>query len=276
MRRENIDTFERIKDWFVRAFDQKAVSGNAKILIFDGHPNNPTRFSELFSLGGRETDFEASPNEAWEIFFEEWNQYLTDFPKKFLISIGNPEGGSPKRMKVNVSLNPNYSIGGASGFGNSWNESMNLATLQFNMFKSDFEKRQLEEKINQILESKQSETRIGKLLDNLVETIGQPEIVNTLVGAILTKVMNPGSAAPVNISSAGFVNPESQIKNQEENIFRSRFADYGEVIKKSLFDNEKIVFQVMENLVLIIQDQEKVNKLLAYVNELNSVDQIKE
>lgn len=271
----NFDNWERIQEWFINTYQEKQLNGNAKILLFDGHVNKPTRGSELFSLGGRETKYNAEPDEAFQDFMKEISFYLRNFPKKFTVAIGHPEGGAPKRFKIVVvepgteSQQQQVGMAGIGGFGGIGNIDQ-YAKLAFDNYKHKFEIEQRDKQIEQLLTAK-PDSRIGRLLDNLVEAIATPEVIQgltqTLQQYFMRKAMNPGV-----VQSAGFASPAAAAANQEQVNFRSKFADYGETIKQALFNNEQVVFNVMDNLIEILKSPEKVNALIAYINELNQVD----
>lgn len=280
MRQPNVDNFVVIRDWFVRTYEAKQKDGIAKILLYDGHVLNATKLSEILSYGSADADageFDPqSAEDAWEILFEDWAYHLREFPKKFTLSIGKPDGGAPKKMRVTVvspELAPGdpYQAAPPQVFGmsaRSGNPAADAA-LHFDLLKTKWEKEQLQEALN----APRSDTRVGRLLDNLIETISQPEVTNALISGLMG-FLNKRPAASV--ASAGFAAPEQVQQQQKEVGFRAKFADYGEIVKENLFGNERLVFQVMDNLVQIMADPEKVNKLITYVAELNAVDSTKD
>lgn len=279
MRQANVDNFALIKDWFVRTYEAKQKDGIAKILLYDGHVLNATKLSEILSYGSADAEageFDPqSAEDAWEILFEDWAYHLREFPKKFTLSIGKPDGGAPKKMRVTV-VTPDAQAGELyqappQVFGmntRSFNPAADAA-LHFDLLKTKWEKEQLQEALN----APRSDTRVGRLLDNLIETISQPEVTNALISGLMG-FLNKRPAASV--ASAGFAAPEQVQQQQKEVGFRAKFADYGEIVKENLFGNERLVFQVMDNLVQIMSDPDKVNKLITYVAELNAVDSTKD
>ena len=134
MRGQNIDRIEEVRDWFLRVYSEKMAGGNAKVMLFEGHPSNPQKYHAMFVLGGKDSGYEGSPEEAWDDFFQEWSDYIREYPKKFTISIGHPNGGGQKKMRVNVSTNPQHEMGGSigiAGMQNSFANMAGLAKLQF-------------------------------------------------------------------------------------------------------------------------------------------------
>lgn len=279
MRQPNVDNFAVIRDWFVRTYEAKQKDGIAKILLYDGHVLNATKLSEILSYGSADADageFDPqSAEDAWEILFEDWAYHLREFPKKFTLSIGKPDGGAPKKMRVTV-VTPDAQPGDlyqappqVFGMGTRSVNPAADAALHFDLLKTKWEKEQLQEALN----APRSDTRVGRLLDNLIETISQPEVTNALISGLMGFLSKRPAAS---VASAGFAAPEQVQQQQKELTFRAKFADYGEIVKENLFGNERLVFQVMDNLVQIMSDPDKVNKLITYVAELNAVDSTKD
>jgi len=275
--RNNFDPWERVQDWFVATYNEKQVEGKTKVSVYRNHVNRPARHSELFVFGGKESDYaESDPETAFSDFMKEFSFYLRNYPQKYTLTIGNIDGGSPKRLMINViepgsetQLGTFAGVGGFSGVPNIGNADQ-FARLAFENYRKGFEIEQRDKQIEQLLTQK-PDSRIGKLLDNLIDTVGTPEVINGLISTfqqlMITKMGNP-----VSVQSAGFVSPESKAVAENDVGFRSRFADYGETIKKALMNQESLVFNVMDNLVEILKSPEKVNALISYVHELNAVD----
>lgn len=273
---QNIDSWQNVADWFQTTYAEKAQEGNARVLVYDSHVNKPTRYSELFSLGGMETDYQAEPEQAFEDFLNEMRFHLRAFPKKFTVTIGMPAGGAPKRLKITVvepEAENNFTTGvpPVSNVNGLQGMQVTAATF-FENYKQRLELEQKERQIEEILNAKK-ESRFDRVLDNIADAFSSPELVQGLMSAITGLIMQKTAPpAPVSVASQGFASAQSITENQAEISFRSKFADYGETIKSRLMGNETLVFNVMDNLVNILQSPEKVNLLINYVNELNSVD----
>jgi len=257
---KNVDRIEDVREWFLRTYEDKQANGNAKVVCYAGHSPNPSK--EEFSNGGKEDpEYIREATEAWEDVMQELQYKLRAHPKPFLFTVGNPLGGSPRRLRVHlVSQEAEEEVAQVSGMPFSFNNAAGLAKLQFDLYKTQYE---LEMERNS-----RNDSRVGRLLDNLVDVISDPAIINGLIAAV-TRMASP---APAAVASQGFASPQAAAKTQAEVGFRQRFADYGDVIKQHLFNSEDMVFNVMDNLLAIIQDPDKVNRLIAYVNELNQAE----
>ena len=266
MRTPNLDRIDEVRDWFLRTYAEKEDAGNAKVMLFDGHPATLKPPAALFVIGGRDADYSAEPEGAWEDFFAEWEDYLRDYGKKFTISIGHPNGGYQKKMKVVVSRAGDMDMPGVNGMAglasmNGINAQMNWAKMQFDNYRLAHE---LEAERNA-----RNDSRVGRLLDNLVDIVSDPQVINGIIAAF-TRMGSPG--APTAVASQGFADPAAAEATQQEVTFRSKFADYGEAVRERLYGNETLVFQVMDNLLGVLSDQEKINKLINYVHELNRAE----
>ena len=277
MKRNRVDSFEQIRDWFCRAFNDKAQNGNAKIRLFEGFKTTLPAGGDLFTIGGGNTGFEETAEGAWEMFFEEWQYYLSNFEKRFTISIGRPEGGASRKFQATVISPEAFSnaeqvsggMGAGAPFGGGrvaggFNPAQE-AKLYFDLYKTQFENEQLREALNA-----PAEGIVQQLFANIAESFKHPQVSQMILPAIMG-LLSRKAGVPVNIASSGFNAPAEMQQTEAQTQFRARFADYGDAVKELLHNNEPLVFQVMDNLLNIMSDQGKVNKLLAYVFELNAV-----